>query len=87
MIFLSIRNKLYTLIGIKVFFNPKCKFFKFCNFFRIMKSELLYAEKFESPEDFTKALEGYIDYYNNKRIKSRLKGKSPVQYRTLSITG
>ena len=56
------------------------------NFFRIMKSELLYAEKFESPEDFTKALEGYIDYYNNKRIKSRLKGKSPVQYRTLSIT-
>lgn len=57
------------------------------NFFRIMKSELLYAEKFESPEDFTKALEGYIDYYNNKRIKSRLKGKSPVQYRTLSITG
>lgn len=53
------------------------------NFFRIMKSELLYAEKFESPEDFTKALEGYIDYYNNKRIKSRLKGKSPVQYRYL----
>ena len=34
------------------------------NFFRIMKSELLYAEKFESPEDFTKALEEYIDYYN-----------------------
>ena len=57
------------------------------NFFGIMKSGLLYAEKFESPEDFTKALEEYIDYYNNKRIKSRLKGKSPVQYRTLSITG
>lgn len=35
-------------------------------FFGIMKSELLYAEKFESPEDFTKALEEYIDYYNNK---------------------
>ncbi|MCI6050142.1 MULTISPECIES: IS3 family transposase, partial [Bacteroidaceae] len=26
-------------------------------------------------------------YYNNKRIKARLNGKSPVQYRTLSITG
>ncbi|WP_415957739.1 IS3 family transposase, partial [Paraprevotella xylaniphila] len=25
--------------------------------------------------------------YNNKRIKSRLKGKSPVQYRTLSQYG
>ena len=57
------------------------------NFFGIMKSELLYAEKFESSEAFIKALDEYIDYYNNKRIKSRLKGKSPVQYRTLSITG
>ena len=52
------------------------------NFFGIMKSELLYAEKFESAEAFMKALDEYIDYYNNKRIKSRLNGKSPVQYRT-----
>ena len=36
------------------------------NFFGIMKSELLYAEKFETPEAFMKALEEYIDYYNNK---------------------
>lgn len=57
------------------------------NFFGIMKSELLYAEKFETPQDFIKALEEYIDYYNNKRIKTRLNGKSPVQYRTLAITG
>lgn len=57
------------------------------NFFGIMKSELLYPEKFESAEAFINALEEYIDYYNNKRIKKRLKGKSPVQYRTLSITG
>lgn len=57
------------------------------NFFGIMKSELLYAEKFESSEAFIEALNEYIDYYNNKRIKSRLKGKSPVQYRTLSTTG
>jgi transposase InsO family protein len=53
------------------------------NFFGIMKSELLYAEKFESSYAFVKALEEYIEYYNNKRIKNRLKGKSPVQYRTL----
>ena len=31
-----------------------------------------------------KALEEYINYYNNKRTKNRLKRKSPVQYRTLS---
>ncbi|MBQ5887690.1 MAG: IS3 family transposase, partial [Bacteroidaceae bacterium] len=28
-------------------------------------------------------LKKYIHYYNNNRIKLRLKGKSPVQYRTL----
>lgn len=54
------------------------------NFFGIMKSELLYSQKFESPKAFIKALDEYILYYNNKRIKLRLKGKSPVQYRTLS---
>ena len=53
------------------------------NYFGIMKSELLYAEKFESSKAFAKALEDYIEYYNNKRIKYRLKGKSPVEYRTL----
>ena len=53
------------------------------NFFGLMKSELLYARKFETPEAFVKALEKYIEYYNNKRIKLRLKGMSPVKYRTL----
>lgn len=56
------------------------------NFFGIMKSELLYAEKFENPEDFINALQDYIEYYNNKRIKNRLNGKSPVQYRVLFQT-
>ena len=40
-----------------------------------MKSELLYTENFESPEAFIKALDKYIEYYNNKRIKARLNGK------------
>ena len=51
------------------------------NFFGIMKSELLYAQQFETPEEFIEELEEYIEYYNNKRIKNRLNGKSPVQYR------
>ena len=55
------------------------------NFFGIMKSELLYAEKFESPEDFTKALEEYIDYYNNKRIQAKTKWMPPVKYREASM--
>ena len=57
------------------------------NFFGIMKSELLYAEKFDSPEAFIKALDEYIDYYNNKRIKSRLKAaRCKMHYLTVLTT-
>jgi putative transposase len=53
------------------------------SFFGIMKTELLYKQSFETADAFIASLEEYIDYYNNKRIKNRLKGKSPVQYRAL----
>lgn len=53
------------------------------NFFGLMKSELLYLQDWESVDEFKKELKAYIKYYNNDRIKLRLKGKSPVQYRTL----
>ena len=54
------------------------------NFFGLLKSELLYLREFSSLEEFQIELEKYIDYYNNKRIKSKLKGLSPVQYRIQS---
>ena len=53
------------------------------NFFGIMKSELLYLQEFKDMNHFKQELKKYIHYYNNDRIKLRLKGKSPVQYRTL----
>lgn len=53
------------------------------NFFGLMKNELLYLQEWDSIAQFKKALRTYIRYYNNDRIKLRLKGKSPVQYRTL----
>ncbi|MEE1075551.1 MAG: IS3 family transposase, partial [Acutalibacteraceae bacterium] len=31
-------------------------------------------------------LNKYINYYNNERISLKLKGMSPVQYRTHSLT-
>ena len=52
------------------------------NFFGIMKSELLYPNTFRDMEHFKQELRKYISYYNNDRIKLRLKGMSPVQYRT-----
>jgi transposase InsO family protein len=51
------------------------------NFFGLLKSELFYLREFSSIEEFKIELEKYIDYYNNRRIKSKLKGLSPVQYR------
>ena len=51
------------------------------NFFGIMKSELLYPNPFRDMNHFKAELRKYIEYYNNDRIKLRLKGMSPVQYR------
>jgi putative transposase len=55
------------------------------NFFGILKSEFLYTQDFESMEQFIVELEKYIEYYNHKRIKAKLKGMSPVQYRTHAL--
>lgn len=54
------------------------------NFFGLLKTELLYLQEFNNIDHFVKELIAYIDYYNNKRIKSKLKGLSPVQYRMQS---
>ncbi|PFR33396.1 IS3 family transposase, partial [Bacillus cereus] len=50
-----------------------------------LKSELLYLKEFESMEHFKIELENYIHYYNHKRIKTKLKGLPPVQYRVQSL--
>ncbi|ALL02972.1 Mobile element protein [Streptococcus anginosus] len=57
------------------------------SFFGILKSEMFYGYEnhFRSLEDLEQAIVNYIDYYNNKRIKVKLKGLSPVQYRTKSF--
>ena len=54
------------------------------SFFGILKSEMFYGyeKSFKSLNQLEQAIVDYIDYYNNKRIKVKLKGLSPVQYRT-----
>ena len=51
------------------------------NFFGILKSEFFYLLKFSSIDEFLRELDDYISYYNTVRIKSKLLGMSPVQYR------
>ena len=57
------------------------------SFFGILKSEMFYGyeKSFQSLKQLEQAIVDYINYYNNKRIKVKLKGLSPVQYRTKSF--
>ena len=57
------------------------------SFFGILKSEMFYGyeKTFKSIDKPEQAITDYIFYDNNKRIKTKLKGLSPVQYRTKSL--
>jgi len=50
------------------------------NFFSQLKAEFFHVNHFKTVEDFIKGLHEYIYYYNNRRIKSKLK-MAPVEYR------
>lgn len=52
------------------------------SFFAILKSEFYHPNKFNSVDELKAGLKQYIHYYNHDRIKQKLKGLSPVQYRT-----
>lgn len=56
------------------------------NFFGLLKSELLYLQTFESMEHFKQELVDYLDYYNNCRIKAKLKGLPPAIYRQQTLS-
>lgn len=52
------------------------------NFFGTLKSECFYLNRFSDLNELRQAIEDYIHYYNNERISLKLKGLSPVEYRT-----
>ena len=57
------------------------------SFLGILKSEMSYGyeKSFKSLNQLEQSVVDFINYYNNKRIKVKLKGLSPVQYRTKSF--
>lgn len=57
------------------------------NFFSVLKSEIFYPKEKEytNLDDLEKDIIEYIDYYNNKRIKAKLNGMSPIEFRKHSI--
>jgi len=56
------------------------------SFFAVLKTEFFYLNKFCSFEELQDGIKKYIYYYNHDRIKLKLKGLSPVQYRTQPLT-
>ena len=55
------------------------------SFFGILKSECFYGEEFKTVDDLEQTVKEYIHYYNHERIKVKLKGLSPVEYRKQSL--
>ncbi|KKO47518.1 transposase [Arsukibacterium sp. MJ3] len=55
------------------------------NFFGILKTEMYHNEVFKTADELIENIKEYIDYYNNKRIKQKLKGLSPIEYRNQAL--
>lgn len=55
------------------------------NFFAILKQEMYYGNEFRNIKNLKEEIIEYITWYNSERIKTKLKGLSPVQYREESF--
>ena len=57
-------------------------------FFGRLKNEMYYGyeKDYKSFEEFKKAVDEYIDYYNNERIQAKTKWMPPVKYRETSMS-
>ncbi len=53
-------------------------------FFSHLKSEFKHLYRPKTDKEIIEAVKKYIEFYNNKRIQLKLKGQSPVKYRTLA---
>lgn len=55
------------------------------SFFGTLKSECFHGHEFASIDELEQTVKEYIHYYNHDRIKVKLKGLSPVQYRKQAL--
>ncbi|MCT6892346.1 MAG: IS3 family transposase, partial [Lactobacillus sp.] len=56
--------------------------------FDILKREMFYEfeKQFKNLNQLEDAIRNYIEYYNQKRIKIKLKGLTPLEYRKLVLS-
>lgn len=55
------------------------------NFFALLKTEMYHNNHFKDANDLIEQIEEYIEYYNTKRIKAKLKGLTPIEYRNQAL--
>ncbi len=57
------------------------------NFFGLLKTEMFYNQEdnYRNTDELIKAIDEYIYYYNNDRLKVRLKGLTPIEYRNQAL--
>jgi putative transposase len=55
------------------------------NFFGILKTEMYHRAMFRDADHLIEEIHEYIKYYNTKRIKVKLKGLSPIEYRNQAL--
>ena len=48
-------------------------------------AEYFHLSRFDNVEKLQRGLDRYVDFYNHERIRMKLKGLSPVQYRTQAM--
>ncbi len=54
-------------------------------FWGILKSEMYYLRQFDTFDELKKAIDEYIEFYNTKRLQSKLKGMTPIEYRNHTL--
>ncbi|MEX6314559.1 IS3 family transposase [Providencia manganoxydans] len=50
-----------------------------------MKSEMYHGYRFRDADELIDKIGEYIEYYNTKRIKAKLKGLTPIEYRNQAL--
>ncbi|AUJ68299.1 hypothetical protein CDW54_02715 [Enterococcus faecium] len=56
------------------------------SFFGLLKQEIFHGKVYNCFEELKSAIDSYIYYYNNERIKQKLNWQSPVQFRKTTVT-
>lgn len=54
-------------------------------FWGIIKSEMYYLTKFHNFYELLQSIDKYIDFYNTRRLQEKLKGLTPIEYRSQTL--